>query len=342
LGTRDSRVMLDARGSFPLYAASGHLVYFSGGSLRAAPFDLRRRAVTGPAVPVVDGIFVTPHTGAVQAAISQTGTLVYAPVGDPAFKSRLVAVSLTGEAQPLTELLPMYLGEVGVSRDGQRIAARVAKANDDIHVFDITRGSLTRFTYEGGDEQNPVWTPDGTRLAYSAQRGATPAIFWKTVEGNGTPERIVAGEYPQRPSSFSPDGAVLAYTEAHPKTGLDIWAVRLDKDSPRKPEPFLRTPFQEDLPVFSPDGHWLAYRSNESGRMEVYVAQFPGAAVKRQISIDGGDQAVVLRERQPRHERRPDYRIGTAGRQAARDVRQAPVTIRHRQRAVGSHLRGAS
>jgi len=291
-GTKDSREILDAQGSSPVYTPSGHLVFFSGGSVRAAPFDLRRRKMTGPAVPVVDGVSVTPHTGAVQAAISASGTLVYAPVGDQVPRSSLVVVDANGVAQPVTGALPYYVGEMSLSADGQRVALRLAKANDDIHLFDFPRGSLTRFTYEGGDEQAPVWTPDGTRVAYSSQRGGTPTMYWKTADGNGTPERILAAENPQRPSSFSADGKFLAYTEVHPQTGLDIWTVRLDDRSPRQPEPFLRTSFQEDLPLFSPDGRWLAYRSNESGRMEVYVARFPGAAVKRQISVDGGDQPL--------------------------------------------------
>jgi serine/threonine protein kinase/Tol biopolymer transport system component len=290
-GTKESRQILEAQGSFPFYAPSGHLVFFGGGSIRVAPFDLRQKRVTGPAVPLVEGVSVTPHTGAAQAAISESGTLVYAPVGDQVWRSSLVSVDLSGRAQPLTDVLPHYLGELSVSPDGQRVALRSAKANDDIHVFDIPRASLTRFTYEGGDEQNPVWTPDGKRLAYASQRGGTPTIYWKTADGNGTPEKILTPQHPQRPSSFSPDGKFLAYTEVHPQSGLDIWTVRLD-DSSRQPEPFLRTPFDEDQPLFSPDGHWLAYRSNESGRMEVYVAQFPVAAVKRQISIDGGDQPM--------------------------------------------------
>jgi Tol biopolymer transport system component len=292
LGRKDSREVLDAQGSFPHYTASGHLVFFSGGSLRAAPFDLRLRKMTGPAVPVVEGVSVAPHTGAVQAAISASGTLVYAPVGDQVPKTSLVVVDLTGRAQPLTDVMPHYLGEMSVSSDGQRVALRSAKANDDIHVFDIPRGSLARFTYEGGDEQNPVWTPDGKRLVYASQRGGTPAMYWKQADGNGTPEQILAPQHAHRPSSFSPDGKFLAYTEVHPQSGLDIWTVRLDEGSSRQPELFLRTRFDEDLPLFSPDGRWVAYRSNESGRMEVYVAQFPGAAVKRQISIDGGDQPL--------------------------------------------------
>jgi serine/threonine-protein kinase len=290
LGDSGGRTMLDARGSFPFYASTGHLIFFSNGSVRAAPFDVRQRTLTGPPVPVGDGISVAPHTGAVQAAISDNGTLAYADVGDQVPKSSLVALDATGQAQPLTEMLPIYLGELSVSADGQRVAFRAAKANDDIHVLDLARGSLTRFTDQGGDEQNPVWTPDGTRIAYFSQRAGTMAMYLKGTEGNGTPERIMPAEHMQRPSSFSPEGSLLAYSEAHPGSGADIWTVRLDSAMPRRPELFLRTSSDEDLPLFSPDGRWLAFRSNESGRMEVYIARFPGAAVKRQVSIGGGDQ----------------------------------------------------
>ena len=198
LGRNDSRLILDAQGSFPFYAASGHLVFFSDGSVRAAPFDLQRRKVTGPAIPVVEGVSIAPHTGSVQAAISQSGTLAYALVGDQVPKTRLVMVDMNGGAQPLTDVVPYHLGEMNVSPDGHRVALRLAKANDDIHVFDIPRGSFTRVTYEGGDEQNPVWTPDGKRLAYASQRGGTPAMYWKPADGNGAAEQILV---PQHPSS---------------------------------------------------------------------------------------------------------------------------------------------
>ena len=166
LGGNGPRKSLDVQGSFPDYTPTGHLVFFSSGSVRAARFDLKQLALTGPPVPVEDGVSVAPHTGAVQAAISDTGTLAYADVGDQVPRSSLVVLDSKGRAQPLTDMLPVYFGEVSLSADGQRVAIRAAKANDDIHVFDIARGSLTRFTYEGGDEQTPVWTPDGTRIAY--------------------------------------------------------------------------------------------------------------------------------------------------------------------------------
>jgi Tol biopolymer transport system component len=284
-----ARATLDVQGSRPYYTPTGHLVFFSNGSIRAARFDPARRALAGPAVPVVDGVSVAPHTGAVQVAISDTGTLIYADVGDQVPQSSLVAFDVTGKAQAATEEFPVNFGEMSLSADGQRVALRLAKANDDIHVLDITRGSLTRFTHEGGDEQTPVWTPDATRIAYSSQRGGMLKMYWKSLDGNATPEAIVAADYPQRPSSFSADGRLLAYTEIRPDSGTDIWTVRLDA-TPRTPELFLRTAFEDDLPLFSPDGKWLAYRSNESGRMEVYIASVPGGTIRRQVSIYGGDQ----------------------------------------------------
>jgi Tol biopolymer transport system component len=248
-------------------------------------------------VPVVDGVSVAPHTGAVQAAVSDTGTLAYAEVGDQVPRSSLVAVDAGGRAQPLTEMLPIYIGELSLSADGQRVAVRAAKANDDIHVFDLARGSLTRFTDQGGDEQTPVWTPDATRIAYSSQRGGTLTMFWKDSGGNGLPEPIIAAEALQRrPSSFSPDGTVLAYSEIRAESGSDLWTVRLNGATPGRPEVFLRTSFDEDLALFSPDGRWVAFRSNESGRTEVYIAGFPGAATKRQVSIGGGDQPQWARD----------------------------------------------
>jgi serine/threonine-protein kinase len=261
IGNPESRRIL-ATGSYPSYIATGHLVFFSGGSLLAAPYDRRARKLTGAPERVIDGIFVSPFTGVVQASISSNGTLLYAPVRPQDRKTRLVAIDMEGNAQPLSDFLPVLLADLALAPDGRRVAIRVGKANDDIHIFDIGRASLTRFTYESGDEQNPVWSPDGKRLAYVVQHGGAAQMFWKTVEANGTPEPIQDAKYAQRPNSFSPDGRYLAYTEVDPQTLSDLWTVRLEPGSPPRAQPFLRTAFSEDVPVFSPDGHWIAYQSD--------------------------------------------------------------------------------
>ncbi len=286
-GRKESREIL-ATGTFPHVISTGHLVYYNGGSLLAAPFDQGQRKTTGPGVPVVDGVIMNPTTGAVQASISGSGTLVYASGQVIQDRSRFVKVDLQGKLQPLGDPQP-YLSEFSLSPDGQSVAIRAARANDDVHIYDLVRGSLARFTFEGGDEQHPIWTPDGKRVAYSSQRGGPPTMFWKMVEGNGAPEKIAPTEHAQYPTSFSPDGKFLAFSEVRPQTRSDIWVLRLDS-SPRQAEPFLRTPYQEDLATFSPDGHWLAYQSDESGKDQVYVAQFPGGRVRQQVSIEGGSQ----------------------------------------------------
>ena len=113
--------------------------------------------------------------------------------------------------------------------------------------------------------------------------------FWQLADGSGGLEQLTSGAYIYSPMSFSPDGQLLAFIEIDPATGYDIWVLRL---SDRKAQPFLRTPFNESVPRFSPDGHWLAYISDESGRYEVYVQPYPGPGSKWQISTEGGTEPV--------------------------------------------------
>jgi Tol biopolymer transport system component len=151
---------------------------------------------------------------------------------------------------------------------------------------------LSRLTSEGSS-QVPIWTPDGSRIVYRATRAGTRNLFWKPVDGGGPEERLTTGEYVHTPHSWSPDGKLLAYEEEHPETGDDIWLLPIEGD--RSPRPFLKTRFHEWFPRFSPDGRWLAYVSNESGRDEVYVQPFPGPGRRWQISTEGGTAPVWAR-----------------------------------------------
>jgi len=147
-------------------------------------------------------------------------------------------------------------------------------------------GLKTRFTFEPGEELGPRWFPDGRSLVYASTRGAQQGLYRKQVEGSGVEELLYASETIKLPSGVSPDGKLIAFQELGVETNFDIWILPLTGD--RKPYPFLKTSFNEADAVFSPDGKWLAYDSNESGRIEVYVAPFPGPGRKWQVSVQGG------------------------------------------------------
>ncbi len=170
----------------------------------------------------------------------------------------------------------------------------------DIWVYEIERGTMSRLTFEGENNVMPAWTPDGRRIAFASDRdGSAPNIYWKRADGAGAAEQLTTSKNVQRPSSFSQDGKLLAFWEQDPETDWDPWVLPLEGE--RKPELFLATPAIEGIPVFSPDGRWIAYGSNESGRFEVYVRPYAGpsgqpatagqsatAAGKWQISTNGG------------------------------------------------------
>jgi serine/threonine-protein kinase len=160
----------------------------------------------------------------------------------------------------------------------------------DIWIYDLIRDTLTRLTFEGFNDF-PIWTPDGKRVAYRSQRADGYNIFWKPADGSGTEERLpTVGTGSQAPYSFSPDGRTLFYQELDTKTSYDLWVLPLQGES--KPQPFLQTPFSERSPLLSPDGRWLAYSSDESGRYEIYVRPFPGPGGKWQISTEGAAEVT--------------------------------------------------
>jgi Tol biopolymer transport system component len=231
---------------------------------------------------VVEGVTFSSTYGSSQYSISDTGSLVYVSRGSQGTQRKMVWVSRNGVEQPLPAPAQDYR-DVVLSPDGQRVAAEI---DNQIWLYDLARDSLTRFTFEGNQNLNPVWTPDGKRIAFRSNKEGGPAnIFWQWADGSGGLERLSTYENLQVPKSWSPDGQFLAFHEGSPKTGRDIWVLRM---SDRKSQPFLVTPFNEGGPTFSPDGRWLAYVSNESGRPEVYVQPFPGPGGKWQISTDGG------------------------------------------------------
>jgi serine/threonine-protein kinase len=295
VGTGEPRDLVQ-EGMSPRYAPSGHLVYAQGGSLMAVPFDPQRLVVTGTAVPMIEGVLQSPVSGAAQYTFSATGSLIYVLGSFQSARSRLVWVSRNGAEQPLAAPPHTYQFP-RLSPDGRRVALGITESESQTWLYDLSRDTLTRFTFEGNYNPVSAWTPDGKRIAFESNKDGPPNIFWQLADGSGGLERLTTSEYVNAPFSWSPDGQLLAFIELNPTTGFDIWVLRMSDPSPgsgqvRKAEPFLRTRFNETSPRFSPDGRWLAYVSDESGRNEVYVQPYPGPGGKWQISTEGGKEPV--------------------------------------------------
>jgi Tol biopolymer transport system component len=174
-------------------------------------------------------------------------------------------------------------------------------------VRDLVRGVTSRFTFGEGREQAPIWSPDGQRIAFATEQEGDFDLAVKTVAG-GNDEILLDRENRQFPSSWSPDGRFLLYYESHPESSWDIWVLPLDGED-REPKPFLNTPFLEVRARFSPDGRWVAYESEESGRGEIYVRSFSGTGSKWQISTGGGTEPQWSRDGRALYYIAPDLKM---------------------------------
>ena len=323
-------------GMQPAYAASGHLLYATAGSLMAVPFDPRRLDVTGPAVPVLESVMQSPSNGAAQYSLSTTGTLVYVPGGGiEAAQSELVWVDRRGAEQLINAPARPYYGNPRISPDGRNVVLSINDLGGQVWIYDLERETLSRFSFaEEGGAFIPLWTPDGKHVAFLS--GSPGNLTLQPADGSGGPETLSSAEYLQAPNSFTPDGQLLAFVEVNPVTGRDIWILSL---SDRQAEPFLQTPYDEGAPVFSPDGNWLAYSSNETGRREIYVQPYPGPGGKRQISNNGGAGAGLESQRArvvlPQH--RPNDGRGHHDR-AEFCRRRSPASLRRQLSAHAGHV----
>jgi Tol biopolymer transport system component len=172
----------------------------------------------------------------------------------------------------------------------QRLAVVIEAANDDIWIYDLTSGTSRRFTFASGSNVDPVWSPDGNELVFSSNRAGRYNLYRKAVSGQGEVERLTTSGHLQFASSWHPTDTTLAFTDFDPRTGADIWVV-----NPRRPDSarvLLRTPANESDAVFSPDGKWMAYVSDESGQEQVYLRAYPTLGGKEQVSVAGGTQPV--------------------------------------------------
>src|SRR5439155_24322496 len=197
---------LNVSGLSPRYATTGHLIFVQAGTLMAAPFDVKRLEVKGPAVPVVEGVLESLNTGNAQYAISAgTGSLAYVSGGVQGAQNKLVWVSRNGMEQPVAAPARSYVFP-RLSPDGKRVAASISEQETQVWTYDLGREALTRLTFEGTQNFNPQWTPDGKRIAFYSNRAGPINLFWQLTDGSGGTERLTRSECLNSPSSFSPDG----------------------------------------------------------------------------------------------------------------------------------------
>ncbi len=277
--------------SFARYLASGHLlVRMRDGSVVAAPFDAERLELTGPLLPVLDDVAAT-SANATHLSVSRNGVLSY--LSGAGAGRTVVLVDREGRETPLLAE-PRQYEDLRLSPDGKRLAIHVTETDEgDIWIHESETGTLSRLTFES-ENFYPVWTPDGTRIAYTSRSEGVAGLFWKPSDGSGVAERLLPGDAFRFPGAFSPDGKLLIYRETSPTSGFDIYAVPMD--GAPVPQPILVTPLNEVSPVLSPDGRWLAYVSDETGRAEVYVRAFPEGGARWQVSTDGGTEPVWSRD----------------------------------------------
>jgi serine/threonine-protein kinase len=281
------------------YLPSGHLLYLRKSTLMAVPFDLQHLAATGGAVALIADVMQSANTpnetsesGAGQFSVSATGSLLYAPGGifpDP--ERSLAWVDRNGSAEPLPLSSRPYLSP-RISPDGRRFLVWT-QGDRNVWVHDLSRGVTARLTFEGRNAR-AIWTPDGTRITYVSTSAGAENLFWRPADGSATPERLASSAGAQAPGAWTPDGKTLLFIEQSPATGYDIWTLSLEGN--RRPHPLLQTSFIENYVDLSPDGRWLAFVSNQSGRAEVYVQPYPGPGARQQISVDGGTAPAWSRD----------------------------------------------
>ena len=279
-------------GAYPRYAATGHLLFLRDGSLVAAAFDSNSGALGDP-VPVTSGVFQNQANASGNYAVSAAGVLAYAPGTGNEFRRSLITIDMKGAVEPLGGE-QRFFDAPRSSPDGQRIAVTVPAWRDGVWIVDRTRGVITELTTGDANGVGPVWTPDGTRVVFAAYGPTSPRnLYWMAADGSGTPERLATSVDQQRPNAFTPDGRILVY-ELRTNAGTDLWTLTFDEK--RTTRPLLETRFRESQAAISPDGKWMTYSSDQSGRGEVYLTSFPALERRVQVSVDGGSHPVWSRD----------------------------------------------
>ena len=272
----------------------GHLVYMAGSTMFAAPFDSEKLEWLGMPVPVLDGVLSLTGPMAASVAVSNTGALIYAPGGVERQLRQMVWLDRDGRQSSLPAA-PAIFNDPRVSPDGRRIVVSISATGlSDIWIYEWARDAMSRLTFDPENDQDPLWL-DASHVVYHRQTpGVRRQMLWQAADGTGEAKRLVEGQSAPVAMSWHPGGKWIAAHDSGRPTSPDLLILPLTGDAPSgwqagAPVTFLSTPFNESEPAFSPDGRWLAYQSNETGRFEVYVRSFPGPGGRWQVSTAGGE-----------------------------------------------------
>jgi serine/threonine-protein kinase len=280
------KILLDHAGMYPRYLPSGHLVYVTRGMLFALSFDAERLEVRGNPTPLQE-VSSEPATGIAQMDFSASGTLVYRSGGTESLKT-LQWLDSAGRMESLGTEPALYLYP-RFSPDGSRLAFLLSQGPlTDLWVYDLRRGAKGRVTSGTSFNSFPVWSPDGRYLVFQSAGG----MFWARSDAAGKPQPLTGSKNLQVPSSFTPDGTRLVFSELNPQTGADIRTIPVDTSSgglrAGEPQIFVKTAILNTWASLSQDGRWLAYADAQAGVYEVHVRAFPDKGTDVQVSNAGG------------------------------------------------------
>jgi eukaryotic-like serine/threonine-protein kinase len=268
---------------------AGHILFLRENTLMAAPFDPISTEIAGDVFPVADGLSLVSPTSYLPVTVSASGVLIYEPTRAGSVASQFGWYDRTGKF--LTPAgAPGKIFNPAISPDGKLVAfQRENNTGSDLWLLDLNRGVETRFTTDPSSNVAPVWSPGGDSIVFASNRTGVYNLYRKAANGSSREVRLLSNSVTDSPEQWSRDGRLILYFELDTKTQRDLWILPAEAgEADQKPIPFLRSEFDELLGQISPDGHWMAFTSDRSGRREVYVRPFPRGDGEWTISIAGG------------------------------------------------------
>jgi Tol biopolymer transport system component len=265
---------------------SGFLIFLRQTTLFAQAFDFKRQELSGNPFPMAEQV---AFDAANKTGVSATSGIVAYRTASAGVARQLTWLDRSGKIVGTIGSPDTAGTDVELSPDGKRVAVhRTVNGNTDVWLIDAARGVPTRFTFDAGQDIHPVWSADTSRVVFESNRKGYNNLYWKLSSGAGVDELLLDSDQGKTPTDWSSDGRFLLFRSNDPQTGYDLWVLPVSGD--KKLFPFLKTPAAERDGQFSPDGKWIAFQSNESGRVEIYVQPFPGPGGKFQVSSNGGAQ----------------------------------------------------